>query len=56
MRENGARLTGKNADFGGFSVLRYLTIDPHKSLLWQENSREKDKQLRGLKIAELDPQ
>ena len=28
MKENGARLTSKNANFGGFTVLRYPTIDP----------------------------
>ena len=29
MRENGARLMGKNANFGGFAVLRNPIIDPH---------------------------
>ena len=28
MRENGAWLTGKNANFGGFAVLRNPIIDP----------------------------
>ena len=28
MTKNGARLTGKKANFGGFSVLRHRIIDP----------------------------
>ena len=32
MRENGARLTSKKANFGGFAVLRHPIIGPLDSL------------------------
>ena len=36
MRENGLWLTGKNANFGGFAVLRHPIIDPHMKVLYVE--------------------